>query len=241
MSRPSLLSGAVKRTFLAISLLTLALSFPSHIRAGLPLPEREQVAGLMDRMAAASAHLVEYQIETELTEYEKGRVVATKRFLYTFKKPDHVRIDMEYPYPGMILVYPDDGKVAVKPGGWAGFLKLHLSLDNALLRSSAGQRIDQTDLGLLVRNIAHSLTDRRRGEPRVAEQDGRVLIEVLADDHFLAGVVTLYRFSIDKASWLPAAVEEFTPAGIPERKVAFRNFRIRSGIPDSYFRVDGGE
>ncbi len=242
MPSNSLLSGAFKRTFPGICLIIIVMSFTPDLCAGLSPTGREQLMGLVDKMEAVSAQLEEYQTETEVTEFQKGRVVATKRFLYTFKKPNHVRIDMAIPYPGMILVYPDDdGKVAVKPGGWAGFLKLHLSLDSPLLRSSAGQRIDQTDLGLLIRNIAHSLTDRRRGEIKVAEQDGRVLIEVLAEDHFLAGVVTLYRFSIDKAHWLPVGVEELTPDGIPKRKVIFRNLRASTGVQDGFFSINEGE
>lgn len=241
MPSTALLSGAFKRTLPVICLLILVRSFTSDLWAGLSPTGREQVMDLVGKMEAASARLEEYQTETEVREFQKGRVVATKRFLYTFKKPNHVRIDMEIPYPDMILIYPDDdGKVAVRPGGWAGFLKLHLSLDSALLRSSAGQRIDQTDLGLLIQNIAHSLTDRRRGEIKVAEQDGRLLIEVLAEDHFLAGVMTLYRFSIDKASWLPVGVEELTPDGIPKREVIFRNLRTSIGSSDSLFRINGG-
>lgn len=238
----SLLSNTFKRTLPGISLLILVMSFTSDLWAGLSPTRREQVMGLVEKMEAAYAQVEDYRTETEVSEFQNGRVAATKRFLYTFKKPNHVRIDMESPYPGMILVYPDDdGKVAVKPGGWAGFLNLHLALDNALLRSSAGQRIDQTDLGLLVRNIAHSLTDRRRGELKVTEQDGRVLIEVLAEDHFLAGVVTRYRFSIDKASSLPVEVVELTPDGIPKRKITFRNLRTARGIPNSFFRTNGGD
>jgi hypothetical protein len=148
---------------------------------------------------------------------------------------------MESPYAGMVLVYPvGDGKVAVKPGGLFGFLKLHLSHGSALLRTSAGQRIDQTDIGLLIQNIDHSLTDRRHGEIRVSGRDGQVLIEVLAEDHFLAGVLTLYHFSIDKTRWLPVEVREFTPEGILKREVRFRNLRTSLGVPESFFRTNGG-
>jgi hypothetical protein len=150
-----------------------------------------------------------------------------------------VRIDMESPYPGMILVYPDEhDKVSVRPGGWAGFMHLHLSPDSALLRSSTGQRIDQTDLGLLIENIRHSLTDRRRGEIAVTAQDGRLLIEVLAEDHFRAGVLTLYRFSIDKTRWLPMEVTELSPDGIMERRVTFRDLRTSDGSQDNLLRID---
>jgi len=242
MPNPSPLSGASKRILAAIGPLILLVSSATVLWAGLSPASRAEVAGLVHRMEAAQALVGEYQAETEVHEYREGRLVETKQFLYTFKKPNHVRIDMESPYPGMILAYPDEeGKVAVKPGGWVGFLKLHLSPDSALLRSSAGQRISQTDQGLLIRNIVHSLTDRRRGEIRMADEEGRVFIEVLADDHFLDGVVTLYRIAVDKARWLTVEVEELTPDGVPKRKVIFRNVRTLRGVPDSFFRIDGGE
>ncbi len=202
--------------------------------------ESERIAGIVARMTSAYAQLEQYQSETVVNVYREGKVVETQHFLYTFKKPDHMRIDMRSPHPGMVLVFPDkNGKVLVKPGGWTGFLKFHLSPDNALLKNSAGQRIDQTDMGLLVSNIAHSLTDRRRGEIKLSREEGKIILEVLADDHFLAGVQTLYRFSIDQTRWLPTEVEEFTPDGIPKRKVVFRNFKTPV-MPDSFFLIDGG-
>ncbi len=180
-------------------------------------------------------------METEVKVYHEGQVAETKRFLYTFKKPNHIRIDMKSPYAGMILVYPgDDGKVTVKPVGLFGFLKLHLSPDSTLLHTATGQRIDQTDMGLLIQNIEHSLTDRRHGDVSVSEQDGHVRIEVLAEDHFLAGVLTLYYFIIDKTRWLPLEVREFTPNGIPKREVRFRNLRTSIGVPDGFFQINGG-
>jgi outer membrane lipoprotein-sorting protein len=216
-----------------IGLCILLMPLTSPLWASLP----PQAAGLIARMEAAYARVEQYRTETEVSEYRDGRIVGTRRFRYTFKKPDHVRIDMEAPYPGMILAYPDkNGKVAVK----FGFLKFHLAPDNALLRSSTGQRIDQTDLGLLIRNIGRSLTDQRHGEIRVAGENGRLVVEVLAEDHFRAGVLTLYRFAVDRTSMLPAEVDEFSPDGTLKRKVIFRNLRSAADIPDSFFRIEGG-
>ena len=65
-------------------------------------------------------------------------------------------------------------------------------------------------------------------------------IEVLAEDHFLAGVLTLYHFFIDMTRWLPVEVKEFTPNGIPKREVRFRNLKTSTGVNESFFRIDGG-
>jgi hypothetical protein len=237
MPSPSLHSSTCKRTFPGIFLLLTVLLFTPATWAGRPSAEGNRVTGLIARMEAAYAQVKEYQTEMEVSEFRGGEVAETKRFLYTFRKPNHLRIDMKSPNPGMILVYPDnDGKVFVKPGGLAGFLKLHLSPDSLLLRIGAGQRMDQTDLGLLIKNIVHSLTDRRRGEIKVSGEDDREIVEVLAEDHFRAGVQTLYRFVIDKKRWLPVEVTESTPDGVLKRKVIFRNFK--TAIP-TVFRING--
>lgn len=241
MPTPCFLSSALKR---ALPLICLTMPFmlcnPGLSAAPSP-PGLDRAAGIISKMETAYARMDGYQTETEVSEFGKEGDVDTKRFLYTFKKPYHLRIEMESPHRSMILVYPDeDGEVSVKPGGWAGFLRLHLSPDSPFLRSNTGQRLDQTDMGRLIGNIVHSLTDRSRGEIGITEQENRVQIEVLADDHFLAGVLTLYRFSIDKASWLPVEVVESTPDGSLKRKVLFRNLKPRNDLPDTLFRFNGG-
>lgn len=182
-----------------------------------------QIPALIARMEARYALVDHYQTETTVRLYRDGQLAKTQRFLYTFRKPNHVRVELRSPHPGTVLVYPDaTGKVLVKLGGWLGFLKLHLALDSTALRSRSGQRVNQTDLGLLIQNIAHSLTDRRHGDVTITRDDGAVVVEVLAEDHFLAGVLTLYRFTIDDASGLPVAVEELTPDGVLKRDIAFQ-------------------
>jgi len=241
MLRHCLLSRVLHGTYLIKSLLFLFLLITSNLWAGLSPSKEEQIKGIIANMESAYALVEGYRTETEVNVYRTGRPVETQRFLYTFKKPDHMRIDMEDPHSGMLLVFPDkDGKVLVKPGGKSGFLKFHLSPDSMFLRNSAGQRIDHTDLGLLIQNIVHSLTDRRRGEIRISGQDDRIVMEVLAEDHFLSGVRTLYQFSIDKTRWLPVAVKEFTADRILKRKVDFRNLTTSVDIPDNFFRIDGG-
>jgi antitoxin component YwqK of YwqJK toxin-antitoxin module len=210
--------------------------------AGLSAPDDEQLSGIIEKMKAAYALSEDYRMETEVKVYHEGKVAETEQFLYSFRKPGHIRIDMASPYAGTVIVYPgEDGKVAVKPGGLFGFLRLRLSTDSSLLMNSAGQRIDQTDLGLLIQNIVHSITDRRHGDVRVFDKDGQVRIEVLAEDHFRKGVLTLYHFSIDKTLWLPIEIKEYTQNRVLKREVRFRNLQISSGIPESYFRINGGK
>jgi outer membrane lipoprotein-sorting protein len=213
---------------MASPILILALLLPSFVDA-LNLSDP---GFLVKKMESAYAQVNDYQANLEVRTYREDGSFETKKFLYTFKKPKWIRLDFESPYSGMILIYPDpDGNAVVRY-----FFTLHLSPDNPFLQAASGQRINQTDLGLLVRNIAHSLTDRRRGPVEVAEDPGDVRIQVLADDHFREGVVTRYQFLIDKKMWLPEQVEESTPDGVLERTIFFRNLKTNIGIADTFFQ-----
>ncbi len=213
------------------------LLIPIYVSAGTVVG----IESLLKKMEAAYKDVKDYRAKVEVRTYSKNGSFETETFLYSFKKPKRIRFDFESPYPGMVLVYPDkDGKVVIRPSGLARFLKLRVAPDNSLLKVPSGQRIDQTDLGLLIRNIAHSLADGRRGPIEAGEEDGYIEIRVLADNPFRKGVITLYHFAIDRRLWLPVKVEESTSDSQLERTVIFQNLRINIGIPDSLFRLDGG-
>jgi len=227
-----------RQAVLTLLLLALLVVAP-EARGESPAPKQAEIAAILARLDAAYAKVDSYQTAMEVREYRKGKYQESKRFLYTFRKPNQLRIDMQSPQPGTILVYPDrGGKVTLRPGGWTGFVTLHLAPDNSMLASGSGQRIDQSDFGLLLRNMRHSLAERRRGEIGLSESEGRVSIEVLADDHFLPGVQTLYRFVIDSSRWLPLEVHESTPGGAPKRVSRYGNLRTSLTVSDSFFRVE---
>ena len=224
------------RACVAFPIFILVFFAPSHA-PGQPALDSET---LLKNMEGAYAQVTDYQTHVEIKTYRRDGSFAAQKFLYTFKKPERIRLDFETPHSGLILVYPDqNGKAVIRPPGLGRFFTLHLAPGNSLLRMSSGQRIDQTDLGLLIKNIGHSLTDQRRGPAEFAEDDGYIRVRVLADDHFQKGVETLYLFLIDKKLWLPAEVEESTPEGRLERIIIFHNLRINTGVPDSFFRMDG--
>jgi hypothetical protein len=221
--------------------LILAILLPVAGSSAASTAAREsEVVAVLAKMEASYAKVSTYQTEMEVREYRKGKYLESKRFLYTFKKPNQLRIDMQYPQPGTVLVYPDkQGKVTLRPGGWTGIVTLHLAPDNSMLASDSGARIDQSDIGLLLRNIRHSLTDQRRGEITLSEAEGRISIEVLADDHFQPGVQTLYRFVFDSARGLPLEEHEATPKGTPKRVTVFGKLKISIPIKDDFFLVKG--
>ncbi len=230
--------GASASPFRVLLPAALILLAPSHSSAETSL----NIDTLISRMEAAWMQVNDYRTTVDIKAYTRDNAVEHEKFRYTFKKPEHIRLDFETPHPGMVLVYPDnDGKVVVQPGGLARLLKLHLSTDNRLLRNASGQRVDQTHIGILIRNIARSLTDQRRGPVEIVKDNGYVKVSVLSSDHFRPQVITFYRFFIDAAVWLPTRVEELTPEGKMERDITFQGLKINNGFPDSLFQLNGVE
>jgi outer membrane lipoprotein-sorting protein len=214
----------------------IVLGLPSaHPAAGVSAGE------IIRNMEKAWAGIDDYRTRVEVTTFADDGSGSVEKFLYSFKKPDRIRLDFEEPHPGLTVIYPDEnGKVFVRPSGLARLFTFHLSPESRLLAVSPGQRIDQTDMGRLIRNIARSLTEGRLGRATISEEGGVISIRVLAADHFLAGKATLYRFLIDGKVWLPKGVEEATPSGKMRRIVTFRDLKTNVGIPDDFFRTDGG-
>jgi hypothetical protein len=164
---------------------------------------------------------------------------------YWFQKPDRLRLEFVSPRAGLVLVYPHgpDGprgepKARVQPGGLLRFLRLTLDPGSPRLAVAPGQRVDQTDLGLLVRNIARSLTAEARSVPLLWHSGDDVVAAVEAEAHFLPGVAARYAFRIDPTLWLPVGVREEIPTSGWVREVEFRELEVNPGLPEDLFRLE---
>lgn len=73
---------------------------------------------------------------------------------YSYRKPGYVRMDFTAPHPGAVLIYnPESGKVRVWPFGAGTLPVLSLAPTNSLVQDQNGHRVDQSDVGTLLRNI----------------------------------------------------------------------------------------
>jgi outer membrane lipoprotein-sorting protein len=220
------LAWSIRNSFILWTLLWIPANAADHADA----------LAVLKRMESAYEAVKDYRVLVQVMLVAENAARRTEEFIYTFKKPRQVRIDFQIPQPGTILIFPDEeGKVLVRPWGWR-FMDLHLAPDSLFLSSPSGQRIDQTDFGLLIRNIGRSMDGGRRGALEIFEEDQYVRIRVLADNHFHEGRVTRYQFTIDKTTYFPAEIEEWTPDGVLERKIIFRNLTVNTDVPDTFFQ-----
>jgi len=195
---------------------------------------------LIEKMESAYARVNDYQTRLVIEGFgQESDFRSTQRLVYIFKKPNKIRIDFQNPHRGMAIAYPDkDGDVVIRPKPWAQFLTLHLDPTNRLLEISPGQYIHQTDLGMLIKNITHSVTDMYMGDLQVTADEKHVVIRVLSDNPFRRGLPTRYEFFIDARYWLPVAVRELSAEGVLRRTVDYTDLKLNAGVSDSIFRLD---
>ena len=217
---------SIRSSLILLSLLSIPANAADHADA----------QALLRRMESAYEAVRDYRASVQVILVAENGARRTEEFIYTFKKPRQFRIDFQVPQPGTILIFPDEeGKVLVRPWGWR-FMDLHLAPDSVFLANPSGQRVDQTDFGLLIGNMGRSMDGGRRGPLEIIEEDHYVRIRVLAENHFREGKLTKYQFTIAKDTFLPAEIEEWTPDGLFERKITFRNLAVNTDVPESFFQ-----
>lgn len=197
---------------------------------------------LVERMETAYEQVQDYQTQLVIVGFGNDASFQERHILlYTFKKPNKVRIDFIRPHRGMTIVYPDkSGRVVVRPKKWLPLFTFHISPYDSLLEVSPGQHINQTDLGMLIRNISHSLTDMLLGDLEITEDDKHVTIRVLSDNPFQRGNATRYEFLVDLNLWLPVGVKESSSSRVLRRTVTYENLRFNRRVADSFFELDQG-
>jgi outer membrane lipoprotein-sorting protein len=98
------------------------------------------------------AQIAAYQCRIDSRSAQGDRTLMR----YSYRKPGYVRMDFSEPHRGAVLIYaPDSGKVRVWPFGIGTLPVLSLSPSNSLVQGPNGHRVDQSDVGTLLRNIRH--------------------------------------------------------------------------------------
>lgn len=142
--------------------------------------------------------LTSYRVTMRVADGESPTTTETLRYVY--KKPGWVRIEMVNPHAGVELVYdPQVRRVTVWPRGQGHFPTLTFRPDNSLLTGKHGQRIDQSDVGEMLKQ-ARRLVDK--GSLKVI---GNEMVGTRAAEHIAAiGPTAAVTPDQDNASAPPA-------------------------------------
>lgn len=155
---------------------------------------------------------------------------------YTYRRPGYVRMDFVTPHAGVILVYnPQKNEARLWPLG-ARFFSIALDPASRLIQSHAGQRVDRSDIGALLRNVQNL---QRAGDTTTSADNlsGREMLRITVNGTAAAsiGVIQRYILWLDAETWLPRRVISRDAADRPIEEVWFEGLRVDPELPAAIF------
>jgi outer membrane lipoprotein-sorting protein len=203
----------------------------------------EATAGSEDRilvvaqnMETAFKKLEDYTCDVEQIFYQGG--VENQRYLFKFyfKKEKKIRVEFSRPYSGLTIFYHDDEKEAtVMPVRLLSGLKFRLSVDHPLMKTLAGQRINQTDMGYFIKFMFKNLRSVEQKENEFLENGERVEFLFWAWDYVEEKSAEKYRISISKKHWLPIRIERYDLEDRRLEVTDIRNYVLNAHLEDKFF------
>ncbi|MDN3520663.1 sigma-E factor regulatory protein RseB domain-containing protein [Halomonas ramblicola] len=156
---------------------------------------------------------------------------------YSYRHPGHIRLDMVTPQHGAVLVYsPETRRVRVWPFGAPG-PNLSLRPTHRLVRSARGHRVDQSDLGSLLRNVQRLQWHgelRDLGEARIGEHEVRHLAVQGAPGHAVDDIAR-YELWLDAEHGLPRRVVSLDRHGRELERVRLEDLVLDPELPPDHF------
>jgi outer membrane lipoprotein-sorting protein len=215
-------------TFFLVSLTSSA--YPSERSEG------NRVFGIVQKMESAIKGMEDYTCEVEQFFYQNGLEDQRYRFKFYFKRKKRIRVDFSHPYSSLTIFYSDGDKEAtVMPFRFMPTLKFRFSIDNPMIKTLAGQRIDQTDMGYFVDFMSKNLKRIKQGEDEFHEDGEQVKFLFWAKDYIEEKSHEKYRISISKKHWLPIRIERYSLEDRPLEITDIKNYFINSHLEDKLF------
>jgi outer membrane lipoprotein-sorting protein len=161
---------------------------------------------------------------------------------YYYKRPNHVRMEFIKPHKGAVLVYnPAAGKVRVMPLGFLKPLVLSFSLDNRLVKSARGHRVDESDLGTLLKaskDIKSHGKLETLGTEKVKARETLVITVTGDDGYTVYGEINRYIIWLDKELNLPVKAEAFGVEGELVERVLMDDLEVGMEFEEGFFELD---
>jgi len=223
----------VKRFLTGLFFLLPLISSP-----GLPSErfQRDRIFAIAQRMEAAFKELADYTCEVNQIYYRNGEEDQAYRFKLFFKKRKKIRIDFSHPYPAMSIIYQEgEDKATVVPFRSIPSVKFHFSIHSALIKTPAGQRVDQTDMGHFIGFLFKNLTTVEQKEAEIEENGEKVTFTLWAFDYIEEKTSEKYRISISKKNWLPSQIERYRLDGKPVEITHILNYSVNTRLEDAIF------
>ena len=195
-----------------------------------------RVLGIVQKMESAVKEMEDYTCEVESVFFQNDVEDQSYRFKFYFKKEKRIRVDFSHPYSSLTIFYSDGDKEAtVMPFRSIRTLKFRFSVNNPMIKTLAGQRIDQTDMGYFVDFMSKNHRRIKQGEDEFREDEEQVTFLFWAKDYIEEKSNEKYRISISKKHWLPILIERYSLEDKLLEKTDIKNYVINTHLEDKLF------
>lgn len=196
----------------------------------------DRILAVAQNMEATFKKLEDYACDVEQIFYEDGAEKQRYLFKFYFKKEKKIRVDFSHPYSGLTIFYHDEEREAiVRPLRSLSGLIFRLSVDNPLMRTLAGQRINQTDMGYFIQFMFKNLRSVEQKESEFREDGERVEFLLWAMDYIEEKIPEKYRISVSKKHWLPLRIERYNLEDRRLEVTDIRNYVLNVPLDDKFF------
>jgi len=199
-------------------------------------PADPRVLALALKMDSVFKSVEDYTCEVEQIFYKDGSENERSSFKFYFRKSKKIRVDFTHPYPSLILIYVEgEDKATVIPFRSMPLLRFRFSIDDSMLKTRAGQRIDQTAMDYLIWFVLKNLESTLQGESEFEENEEEAVFSLRALDYISAKTLEKYRIYVSKKVWLPTRIERYDLKANPLEITVIKNYAINIRLDDSLF------
>jgi outer membrane lipoprotein-sorting protein len=195
------------------------------------LPAPNPVITAIEKFSTISSYQVTLRSTTEST---------SEIIRYYYRKPGFVRMELVKPHKGVVIVYsPLSKKVRLRPFGFLEFLVFTFNPDNRFLKSSRGHRVDESDIGSLLKEVRRF---QEQGETVVAGKermgDTVALRVTVSGDHALSGDgIHSYNLWLDSETYLPIKASAYNAEGRLLEEVLMDDLQTDIEFPENFFEL----
>jgi outer membrane lipoprotein-sorting protein len=194
------------------------------------------VMAVAEKMEAAFKGVKDYTCDIEQVFFKNGVEEERRHFTFYFKREKKIRVDFSSPHSGMTVLYQGNAEaVTVIPLRFLPFIRLHYPVDDPRVRTPAGQRVSQSDIGYFIEFLFRSLKTVQQGEAEYREEGNRITFQFRALDFTKGTSVEKYRVTLLRMNWLPVRIERYTQEGKSIEIDIIQNYRINTGLEDNFF------
>ena len=192
---------------------------------------------VVEKMESAFESVQSYTCQVEQTFFKDGSEDQRSSFSYYYKRHSGIRVDFSHPYSSMTVIHLDgEEKATVFPVRSVRLIKFRFSIHDSILKTPAGQRIDQTDIGYFIGFLSKNLQSTSQGDADFREEDREVEFSLWAMDYINEKTVEKYRIHVSRTSWLPIRIERYDRRGSPIEKTVISDYRVNMPLDGKLFQ-----